>query len=90
MIFCLECIWTLVYLHGKKFEFYRELVLKGKLAEHFENIEEQADKMYEQLFQMYLDKNEVPDGYDFFARSAVYEQANRWAKEYIFNNYIYI
>ncbi len=73
----------LEYLHSEKFEFYRELLLTGKLAEHCKNIEKQADEMYEKLFKKYLDNNEVPSGDDFFARTAVFEQADSWAREIV-------
>ena len=77
------------YLHSQKFDLYRELLLTGKLAEHCENIEKQADEMYEKLFQKYLTDNEVPSGDDFFARSAMFEQADRWAREIVLTEVIY-
>ncbi len=80
----------LEYLHSQKFELYHELLLTGKLTEHCENIEAQADEMYEKLFQKYLNDNKIPNGDDFFARLEAFKQAESLAKEYIFNNYIYI
>ncbi len=71
----------LEYLHSEKFNMYREMLLTGKLAEHCENIKVRDDEMYESLFQKYLKDNPPPKGEDFFARTVVFEQADKWADE---------
>lgn len=77
------------YLHSEKFDMYRELLLTGKLAEHCENIEVQADELYENLFQKYLKDNPPPSGEDFFKRVAVFEQADSWAREIALKEVVY-
>ncbi len=80
----------LEYLHSAKFEMYREMLLTGKLAEHCENIEVKGDEMYEKLFQKYLKDNPPLDGEDFFARLAVFEQADKWANEVVMTQLVYV
>lgn len=55
----------LEYIHGKRPELYRELLLTGKLAEHCEQIEAVAFKISEQIQDDYVTKNPLPDD-DFF------------------------
>ena len=80
----------LEYLHSKKFDRYRELLLTGKLAQHCEVFETCADDMYEQLFQKYLAENLPTNDDNFVDRLAVFEQANKWAEEIVLAEIIHV
>lgn len=80
----------LEYLHSKKFNRYRELLLSGKLVHHCEVFETCANEMYEQLFQKYLAENLPTNDNDFMDRLAVFEQANKWAEEIVLSEIIHV
>lgn len=76
------------YLHSEKFEFYRELLFTGKLAEHCEQIDEIGNSLHEKMFQYYLGREEIPLD-DFYERVAIFNAASRYSDEIVFYEYIY-
>lgn len=53
-------VMRLNYLHGSKPEMYRELFFTGTLAEHCEQIETVAFKMWEQIQEDYIARHPLP------------------------------
>lgn len=72
----------LEYLHSKHFEYYRELLIMGKLAEHCEGYDEKGYALLEQLQQTYIAKHPLPDD-DFMETVRIRTQARDWAEEVI-------
>ena len=70
----------LEYLHSEKFEYYRELLLLGKLAEHCEEVDERGYEQSEKLQQHYLSKYDL-SAIGFEETYALRTQAKQWAEE---------
>lgn len=51
----------LEYLHKKCFEYYRKLLITGKLAEHCEEYDMRGYELAERLQEEYIEKHPLPD-----------------------------
>lgn len=72
----------LAYIHGKRPELYRELLLTGKLAEHCDEIEERAFKLSEQMQEAYIAIHPLPED-DFWMRVSIRTMAQMVADEVV-------
>lgn len=72
----------LEYLHSNHFEYYRELLITGKLAEHCEVYDEKGYELSEKLQQQYIESH--PLLYDDFMETVrIRTQVRDWAEEVI-------
>ena len=72
----------LEYIHEKHFEYYRELLFTGKLADHCEDYDNRGYKLSEKLQQEYLSKQDIPLD-DTMERIKIFTQARDWAEEVV-------
>lgn len=77
----------LAYINEKHFEYYRELLFTGKLAEHCEDFDNSGYEQSEKLQQKYLEKHLLPDD-DFMETVRIRTQARDWADEVILYEFI--
>lgn len=77
----------LKYLHEQKAGMYRELLLKGKLAEHCAKLEKAAFEIAEQIHTAYLKTHPMPEE-DTMERIRLSELAQEIADECVIHDLI--
>lgn len=79
----------LKYLKLQKPCVFRELVITGQLAEHCEQIEEQASRLSETVQESYINRHPLPED-DFWERLAIRTMAQMVANEVVCHELIYV
>lgn len=79
----------LQYLKLQKPWLFRELVIIGQLAEHCEQMEEQANRLFECVQESYINRHPLPEN-DFWERLAIRTMAQMVADEVVCHELIYV
>lgn len=67
---------------------FREMVITGQLADHCEQIEEQANRLSETIQESYIHRHPLPED-DFWERLAIRTMAQMVANEVVCHELIY-
>lgn len=79
----------LQYLKLQKPWIFRALVITGQLAEHCEQMEEQANCLSETVQESYINRHPLPED-DFWERLAIRTMAQMVADEVVCHELIYV